>query len=294
MKQTKIKFWTVLIVCLGFVLLSMSSGFAVQNDPVGKVIAIRGNVSAVSSDLVSKKLFLKAPVFLHDTIKAEQGRIQLMFEDNTLITLGRNSQMKITKYLWKPGDTDSAMETRINEGSFRIMGGAITRIAPNNFKTNTPSGTIGIRGSIYAGMVKGSLLSVVFQGGKGIYVKNDAGMVNITRPGFGTRVKSSTQAPEKPSEVAPQELLELENTLASTPEEESTRETGSSENIEPLPSEPTSTGNKDTGSLTDISSVVNDSVLNSTQTDLNSNIAPTETQQKILSMLLDLGFAESK
>ena len=330
MKQIKIKFCMASIACLSLIVLSISQVFAVQNDPVGKVIAIRGNVFAVSPDLASRKLFLKAPVFLHDTVKAKQGRIQLMFKDNTLITLGRNTEMKITKYAWKPGDTDSAMETQIREGSFRIMGGAITRIAPANFKTNTPSGTIGIRGSIYAGLVKGSLLSVIFQGGKGIYVKNDAGMVNISRPGFGTRVKSSTQPPEKPSKISQQELIELENTLASTPEEESTPEPEGSENTEPSPSEPTSTENEETGSLaettepaeptdgqaassadplaadpvpvapqtidnlSDISSIVQDVVLESAQIDQTSIITPTDTQQKIISMLLDLGFSGSE
>ena len=40
----------------------------------------------------------------------------MMFEDNTLITLGRKSEMKITKYSWKPGNKDSEMETSVREG----------------------------------------------------------------------------------------------------------------------------------------------------------------------------------
>jgi len=303
MKPTQFKFWMMVILIFTFMIVTVTRVFAVQNHPVGKVIAIRGNVMAQGPDLNSRKLFLKAPIFLHDTIKTKQGRIQLMFEDNTLITLGKNTEMEIIKYAWKPGDTDSIMETQIHEGSFRIMGGAITSIAPDNFKTHSSSGTIGIRGSMYAGMVKGSLLTVLFQGGKGIYVKNDAGVVNIQRPGFGTKVKSKTRAPEKPTRFTSKELIELENALAITTEKEPLEDTGSPEDTEPLPSEPTAS-QEDTSTnddpLTadpapvDTSSITDDIVLNSTQTNLYSSLSPTGTQQTILSMLLDLGFTGSE
>lgn len=88
----------------------------------------------------------------------------MMFNDNTLITLGQKTQIQITEYLWKPGDKNSAMVTTLKEGSFRVMGGSITRVAPENFTTNTPSGTIGIRGSMYAGMISGERLLLLFQG----------------------------------------------------------------------------------------------------------------------------------
>lgn len=240
----QIIFQLPLIICFGVVLFILPLAFAVQAEPVGKVVAIRNNVTATGSDSICRKLILKAPVFLKDTIKTNQGRVQMMFKDKTMITLGRNSEMKITKYLWEPDNSDSTMETEINEGSFRIMGGAITRIAPGNFKTNTPSGTIGIRGSMYAGILKGTMLSVVFQGGKGVYVRNKAGMVNITRPGFATKVKSLVDPPEMPAKLTQEDLIKLENTLALTPEEEFIEILISPEAIEPSPLEPDATGNK--------------------------------------------------
>ncbi|MDM8537344.1 FecR domain-containing protein [Desulfobacterales bacterium HSG17] len=342
MKLIQILFQLPVIICFGFVLFILPPAFAIQTEPVGKVVAIRNNVTATGSDSICRKLVLKSSVFLQDTIKTNQGRVQMMFKDKTIITLGRNSEMKITKYLWEPDNSDSTMVTEINEGSFRIMGGAITRIAPDNFKTNTPSGTIGIRGSMYAGLLKGTMLSVVFQGGKGVYVRNKAGMVNITRPGFATKVKSLADPPEMPAKLTQEDLIKLENTLALAPEEESIKILTSSEAIEPSPLEPGVTENKSqpdsvieatepTGDqsgnqtvatdtfepdalstdpvpaeplpadpvlldvsgpdfLSDTSSVINDAVVTSVQTDLSSTISPTGTQQTILFMLLELGF----
>ncbi|MFH2058410.1 MAG: FecR domain-containing protein [Pseudomonadota bacterium] len=203
--------------------------FAESNPAIGKVVAIRGNILATGAGKIERALFLKAPVFLYDVIHTGNGRIQLMFEDNTLITLGRNTQMEISKYAWKSNDTDSAMETKISEGSFRIMGGAITRTAPDNFKTHGPSGTIGIRGSMYAGIIKGQSMSILFQGGKGIYVKNQTGMVNISRPGFGTMVKSPDHPPEPPKQLSGEDIIQLEKMLAQAPENEPAQETDAGE-----------------------------------------------------------------
>ncbi len=290
---------TALIILLGFILLSTTSARATQINSIGKVIAIRGDVIAIGPDTDTRKLTLKSPIFLHDTIKTKQGRIQLAFKDNTLMTLGRNSEMKITKYSWKPGDKDSVMETDVKEGSFRIMGGAITRIAPNNFKTNSPSGTIGIRGSMYAGIIKDTELMVVFQGGKGIYVENAMGTVDISRPGFGLKVESSEQAPGKPVKMTSEELEKFETTLASAPEDSDSQDPNSLGETALTSTEPPA---DDTGSadamhvniFSEASSVINDIVSTSLETGLNSALTPTGTEQTILFMLANLGFTGSR
>ncbi len=197
---------------------SPSIVFSLDN-AIGKVVALRGKAVAIQSDSNSRSLALKSPVFLKDTIKTTQGKIQLMFKDNTLITLGRNTEMILKEYHWESGDPNSSIKTKIKAGSFRVMGGAITRDAPQNFITEAPAATIGIRGSMYAGLVKGESLTVVFQGGKGIYVANSKGSVDIERPGYGTTVKDAAQAPEKPEKMDKTALQELEGELATNAEE---------------------------------------------------------------------------
>ena len=292
-------------------LMPASIASADQNMSIGKVVALRGEIFAENTDSIQRILSINAPVFLNDTIKTQQGRVQLMFNDNTLMTLGNNTEIKLTKYSWKPEDKDSAMETRIEEGSFRIMGGAITRIAPDNFKTHTPSGTIGIRGSMYAGMVKGTNLSVVFQGGRGIYIKNDMGLVAISEPGFGTQVKSPGQAPEPPRKMTQEELRVFETVLAATPENipsDPTSKTAASGSPE---SSSKSSGTQPADSSTETSALSSDSTpdgapldlfstneisditettLASTQATLNTTLAPIGAEQEMLAILLDLGY----
>ncbi|WP_022664820.1 FecR domain-containing protein [Desulfospira joergensenii] len=201
---------------LGGLILMYSQvlGKSLPEDIAGSVVALRGKATAALPGSAPRPLSLKSPVFVRDIIQTGRARLQLMFKDNTLITLGRNSEMVIQEYLWKSGSRDSAMHTRVKAGSFRIMGGAITREAPENFTTQTPAATIGIRGSMYAGLVRGNSLSVVFQGGRGIFVSNGQGRVNIDIPGFGTRVEDPQQAPETPEKFNEESLQEIEGDLA--------------------------------------------------------------------------------
>ncbi len=215
------------LILTGFPIILFSA-----DNPIGKVVALRGKVVAIQSGADSRLLALKSPVFLQDTIKTTQGRIQLMFRDNTLITLGRHTELILKEYQWESGDPNSSFKTQIKAGSFRVMGGAITRDAPQNFKTEAPAATIGIRGSMYAGLVKGNSLTIVFQGGKGIYVANSMGSVDIDRPGYGTIVKDAAQAPEKPEKMDETVLQEMEGELAANTQEteEETDQEGDPEN----------------------------------------------------------------
>jgi len=203
---------------LVFVLLAVwiSSVYASAGDrpEAGVVVAVRGKVLAENPSAETRRLVMKAPVYVKDTVKTGQGKVQFKFNDNTLITLGYNTVMVIEEYLYKPDDKESAMKTRVEEGAFRIMGGSITRIAPKNFKTEVPCATIGVRGSMYAGVVEGDVLSLVFQGGRSIYVANQAGRVDITRPGFGTVVRGLALAPEKSRKFRKEELSDIEGKLA--------------------------------------------------------------------------------
>lgn len=198
---------------LGFfaVLLTCSTSYAATT--VATVVAIRGNVQAMNTQGKSRALAIQSEIFEDETLQTgERSRVQIMFSDNTLINLGNATTMKIAEYRYQPEQNDGALKTQIKEGTFRIMGGALTKTAPQNFKTETPTATIGIRGSMYAGLVTPEFLSVVFQGGKGIEITNPFGTVEIIKPGYGTKVVLE-KPPLPPMKFTAQELGELNKAL---------------------------------------------------------------------------------
>lgn len=213
--KPEIIFYFLIFPIITIGLATMPARAAGSKDPVGSVIALRGDVKAENASGDSRKLSLKSPIYREDTIKTgKRGRSQIMFTDNTIVSLGRNSEMQIAEYEFNPEEKTGKMKTKVTEGVFRIMGGSITKVAPEKFTTETPAATIGIRGSMYAGKVTGDQLSVVFQGGKSIYVSNAAGIVNISIPGFGTHVKAPDQAPLRPEKFTPDDIAHINNDSA--------------------------------------------------------------------------------
>jgi hypothetical protein len=190
----------------------LSSAYA-EIQGVATVVALRGTVVAQGKGGAARNLSLKSQIFQEDVLKTDKnGQLQIMFTDNSIISMGRGSEMKIAEYRWQPDQKDGALKTQVKEGTFRVMGGALAKDAPHNFKTETPTATIGIRGSMYTFKTTKDSLSVFFQGGKGIEVFNEMGKVTITVPGFGTRVVLNAP-PAKPSKFTEQDIKNLNSQL---------------------------------------------------------------------------------
>ena len=61
-------------------------------------------------------------------------------------------------------------------------------------------GTIGIRGTdFWGGFYFSQALDVALLGGKGIYIENAAGLVEITQQGDGSTVRSANELPLPPT-----------------------------------------------------------------------------------------------
>lgn len=185
-------------------LFAASSSYAASGS-AGEVAAIRGKAEASGADHSRRQLSLKSPVYSGDVlVTGPKARLQIIFNDNSIISMGPDSEIKISEYSLK--EKGGTLKTDIREGAFHIMGGSIAKDSPENFVTETPYATIGIRGSMFALNVRGKRLSVVFLGGKGIDVFNSAGSVAITNPGFGTIVTDVKTVPEPPRSFAGDEL----------------------------------------------------------------------------------------
>ena len=123
------------IVIFFIILFATATGFAEENPSIGKVVALRGKILAIDADFKQRDLVINAPVFLNDTIQTLQGRIQLMFNDNTLITLGSNTDMKLTKY--SLGPRTNAYLPRL---SVRVVSTSLLYFGSNKRTTVLPTG----------------------------------------------------------------------------------------------------------------------------------------------------------
>lgn len=131
-----------------------------------------------------------------DTIQTEkQTKLQLTFNDKTVVTLGSNTTFKIEKFLYDL--KKSKVNLNVEKGFFKVITGKIGKLAPKNFIFKTKTSLIGIRGTIFSGRVgfegkdyiaciKGSILVSSIDSSKN-YVINHGEMIYIDKDGsFGT------------------------------------------------------------------------------------------------------------
>ncbi|MDD2888273.1 MAG: FecR family protein [Aliarcobacter sp.] len=126
-----------------FVLLFISNFLFANN--VGKIVSFNGEASILRENqtiLVDKNSVFQK----NDTLNTKENtKLQILFLDDTIISVGQNSTLKINDYLFE--EKDSKAEFTMAKGVFRTITGKIGKVAPENFKLETKSASIGIRGT---------------------------------------------------------------------------------------------------------------------------------------------------
>ena len=166
---------------------------------IGTAAAVAGAVKAVSSGAaVGRVVSSGKPLFLNDHVTTDgAGRLQVLLLDETIFTLGPNSDMVLDDFVYDPKSGFGKIDAAISKGTFRFVTGKIAQKDPSKLKIKLVVGTIGVRGSIGVGET-GPDGSTIINGGArnadnhddsaGIYVESGGRTVNLPQPGAGTRV----------------------------------------------------------------------------------------------------------
>lgn len=132
--------------------VSIAATFALAS--VGKITAINGDVLVYRGDKTQKAL-ANFNIEERDSIKSSIGSTaQILFNDNTIVTVGSNTLLKVEEYLFE--DKNSKAVFRVEEGTFKTITGKIAKAAPHRFKVDTKMAAVGIRGTIFVGHIDSS------------------------------------------------------------------------------------------------------------------------------------------
>lgn len=79
----------------------------------------------------------------------KDGSMGIIFKDDSRMSMGPNSRLSITKYMFKPADNNLSMLTKISKGTATYNSGRIGKLSPQSVSMETPTSTIGIRGTSF-------------------------------------------------------------------------------------------------------------------------------------------------
>ncbi|MHC4886076.1 MAG: FecR family protein [Planctomycetota bacterium] len=148
---------------------------------VGKIEEMNGRATAHDTQQVKRKLTGGAEVYMGDTLRTGRGsKLKIRFNDATTIIIGQKAKLVINEFVYKAGDKNSKLTTTLDRGMFRVIGGAIGKLAPDQTKVKTPTATIGIRGTECVGLASAKSLTAIFTEGHAISVTNPKGQTILT------------------------------------------------------------------------------------------------------------------
>lgn len=129
-------------------LLFSGSLFAhAQVDSAGIIKAISGDVFITSSK-TDIKAVANMKIMVGDSIRTgEKSSAGLIFEDDTVVALGPNSEITIDSFLFNPANKELSFITRMIHGTFSFITGQIAKLAPDKVSIETPDATLGVRGT---------------------------------------------------------------------------------------------------------------------------------------------------
>lgn len=136
----------VLIPCLLLSLLLPSLALG-EESPIGKTKTGQGEVMVVRSGR-EISLTIGATLYQNDIIRTgANSSVGIIFEDNTILSLGPESEIVIDAYVFAPEKGMLAMITRMLRGTAAYLTGIIGRQSPESVIFRTPDATIGVRGT---------------------------------------------------------------------------------------------------------------------------------------------------
>ncbi|MBI2750536.1 MAG: FecR domain-containing protein [Burkholderiales bacterium] len=127
------------------------AGPAVSAEVVGRVLMAAGEASALRDGRVVKLTF-GSGVEDKDTLQTgPRSNLQVRFADESIMSLREQTQLRVDefRYSGKEGGDEKAL-FRLVKGAFRTVTGLIGRRDHARYAVNTPSATIGIRGTMFA------------------------------------------------------------------------------------------------------------------------------------------------
>lgn len=130
--------------------------------PVGAVEEVSGEATVTRQDGSVETIQIGTPIFQGDVIETNgDGAVSITFIDETSFAVSEDARMAIDEYVFDPSTMEGSQNFSVLKGVFVFTSGLIGREDPDDVTIDTPTGSIGIRGTIIAGDVNKGEITVV-------------------------------------------------------------------------------------------------------------------------------------
>lgn len=143
------------ITLLLLVFFLFASPLVAMEEPAGSFKNLQGTVNVQRQDsMMPAQTGMK--IYARDhIITGADGSAGIILQDNTIFSLGPNSQLALEEYVFSPEQGRFSLLVNMIRGTFIYLSGVIGKLSPDSIKLETPVGTIAIRGTRFAAKIAG-------------------------------------------------------------------------------------------------------------------------------------------
>jgi hypothetical protein len=136
------------VVVVALALLA-SPAFA-QQPAAGRIKVASGNVFVVRAG-TAQPAQAGQLVYEADTLRTGvDGRIGVTLNDDTRVSLGPSSEVRLDRFTYAPADSQLSLVLRVVRGVAAYVSGRIAKLAPDAIRLETPAAIVGVRGTTVA------------------------------------------------------------------------------------------------------------------------------------------------
>ena len=184
----------LIIIFLTFTSVANAS----NNSFVGVIGAAIGDIKNQKNESLSNG----SKIFFGDTIISKsKSNAQILFLDQTVLTLGEETELTIDEFVYDPNSQDGSFVSTVKTGTVKFITGQISKKNPDNLEVKVPAGTLGARGTEFVVLSETNNESTVVLLGPGpnntlgmipgnLILSDGVNSVDITNPGFEAMVKN--------------------------------------------------------------------------------------------------------
>ena len=139
--------WVAVLVFVG----AFAAPAYAQDRPVAGRVKISSGAAFVVRDGAPMPAVAGQVVYEADGLRTgADGKIGVTLNDDTRLSLGPNSELKLDRFTFAPADSNFSMVLQFIKGAATYVSGRIAKLAPDSIRLETPAAIIGVRGTTLA------------------------------------------------------------------------------------------------------------------------------------------------
>jgi hypothetical protein len=130
---------------------AVAAPVAAQERPVAGRIKVSSGSAFIVRDGAQIPAQVGQVLFEADGLRtAGDGKVGVTLNDDTRLSLGPNSELKLERFMYTPADSTFGLALKFVKGAATYVSGRIAKLAPNSIRLETPAAIIGVRGTTLA------------------------------------------------------------------------------------------------------------------------------------------------